>query len=247
MKKVKGVFLTDIHFPDNINLSPVFKFLKDYKPDLVVLGGDIIDAKGLHGVESFKVMDFNKEWYKRDVRLLSTFLAMLQKATNNAKVVFLFGNHEERYDRLMRKYPKTFGGDFDFIRDCAPEGMNIKGIPYGTYKSYFKIGDMIFIHGTVYPDNHAKKYALDNTPYKCMYGHLHHAQMYTTRKSIATTTPKYAVTPGCLCTVTPEWKRGAPNQWLNGFATFTVDGSVVTPNIIFIEKGKFYVGGKCYD
>lgn len=246
MANKKGVFLSDIHMPNHINLKPVLAYLQDLKPDIVILGGDIIDAKGLHGVESFKVTDFKKEWYKRDVKLLKEFLTKLYKLVPKATFIYLEGNHEERYTRLMRKYIDTFGGDFNLLRDACPEGMKVKWIPYGTYKSFYRLGDTVFLHGTVWPDIHAKKYALDHTPYKCIYGHLHHFQAYTTRKSLATMSPRYAVTAGCLTNTAPEWKKGAPNQWINGFISFAMVGSTVTPTVHLIEKGRFYVGPKEY-
>jgi len=247
MSKVKkGVFLSDIHMPDEINLTPVFDYLKDLKPDIVILGGDIIDAKGLHGLDSRPATFFKKSWYKRDVEILKGLLGKIQKIAPKAEVIYLEGNHEERYQRLMKKYPETFGGDFDLVRDAKPKGMKIKWIPYGTYKSFYMLGDTVFLHGTVWPDIHAKKYALDHTPYKCIYGHLHHFQSYTTRKALATMAPRYAVTAGCLSETAPEWKKGAPNQWVNGFISFTLTGKQVLPQIHLIENGRFYVGAKEY-
>jgi hypothetical protein len=44
MKKTKVVIsLFDIHYPFNINLSPVYKFIKEVQPDEIILGGDQID------------------------------------------------------------------------------------------------------------------------------------------------------------------------------------------------------------
>jgi hypothetical protein len=224
MKPLKGIFLTDVHMPEHINLQPIFEYV------------DIIDAKGMHGVESFKVSDFKKEWYLRDVKLLKDFLTKLYSIVPKAKYVYLEGNHEERFIRLMNKYPDTFKGDFNFVRDSVPEGMNLKWISYGNENSFFKLGDTIFIHGHLYPDLHSKRYALDHTPFKCIYGHLHHFQAYTTRASMATRTPRYALTPGCLCHTTPEWKKGAPNQWVNGFLSFIKDGNTVIPTVHMIER-----------
>lgn len=246
MSKLKGVFLSDIHMPDNINLTPVLNYVKDLQPDIIILGGDIIDAKGMHGIESMRADQIDQNWYERDKKLFKDFLSSLQQVAPKARYIYLEGNHEERYSRVMKKYPKVFKGRFNFIRDASPKGLNIKWIPYGTYSSFFRLGDTIFLHGTVWPDIHAKKYALDHTPYKAIYGHLHHFQSYTTRKSLATMTPRYAVTAGCLSHTMPEWKKGAPNQWVNGFISFVYDGKSVLPQVHLIEKGKFYVGNKEY-
>jgi predicted phosphodiesterase len=246
MSKIKGVFLTDTHMPDNINLQPIFNFIKDFKPNVIVLGGDLIDAKGLHGVEGMRADQIDQSWYERDILLLSDFLDTLYSLVPKAEVIYLEGNHETRYKKIMLKYPKVFKGAYDFIRDAAPKKMDIKWIPYATESSFYKLADTIFIHGDAYPDLHAKKYALDYTPFKVIYGHLHHFQAYTTRASMAAREPRYATTPGCLCKVTPEWKRGAPNQWVNGFISFTVDKNKVIPTVHLLDNNKFYVGDKEY-
>jgi hypothetical protein len=124
--------------------------------------------------------------------------------------------------------------------------MNVQWIPYGNYNSFYRLGDTVFIHGTVWPDLHAKKYATDHTPYKCIYGHLHHFQAYTTRKAFATMSPRYALTAGCLSNTTPEWKKGAPNQWINGLISFMYSKGHVIPSVHIIENGKFIAGTKEY-
>ena len=242
MKPLKGIFISDIHFPENIRLQPVFDYIKDYKPDTIIIGGDVIDAKELHGVESMPAKDFKMKWYERDCRYLKDFFLDLKKISS-AKLVFLEGNHEQRYDRLARKYPDAFKRTINLKRDC---GTGIKWIEYGTYKSYYRLGDTVFMHGTVYPDNHAKKYALDHTPLKCVYGHLHHFQAYTTKRAFASSGPRYAITPGCLCTITPEWKRGVPHQWLHGFLSFVIVNGRMIPTVHQIEQGRFYANNKLY-
>lgn len=242
----KGIFLSDVHIPEQINLKPVFKYIEDLKPDYVILGGDIIDAMGLHCSESMRADQVNMDWYERDTNFLKEFLGEIYRIVPKAEVVFLEGNHEERWQRIAKKYPKVFKNVINLKRDSAVKGMNIKWIPYGTYSSYYKLGDTVFIHGTVFPDNHAKKYATDHTPYKCIYGHLHHFQSYTTRKAFSTMSPRYAVTAGCLSKTTPEWKKGAPNQWVNGFISFILDRANIIPSVHLIENGVFMAGSKEY-
>lgn len=247
MPKLHGVFLSDVHMPDNICLDGVFKYLKDLRPDIVILGGDIIDAKGMHGVEQMQASQIKLSWYERDKKLLYDFLTSIKKACSPKDLIFMSGNHSSRYDRVMEKYPDAWGGRFDFEGDVVSRVFpNATCIPYGTYHSYFKLGDCVFKHGTLYPENHAKKYALVGLPNKTIYGHLHHFQAYTYHSDTPTLPPRYAVTAGCLCHTSPEWKRGAPHMWANGFISFVCEDGVTTPTIHLIEKGKFYVGRKEY-
>lgn len=255
-KIIKGVFLSDIHLSDfdpveceSIDLSPIYKYLVDFQPNIIILGGDIIDAKGMHGVESFTPTQFKQEWYLRDCNLLNNFLLNLHNVAPKAEYVYLIGNHEERYDRLIKKYPDLFREKLNLIRDGVPKFIQnkMKVIPYGTYESFYKLGDCMFVHGDIYPDQHAKKYAQAHSPYKVWYGHLHDLQIYSQQVAGPQHVARYAGTAGCLAKRAPEWKKGVMNKWVNGFADFVcIDGvTTVTPHVI--ENGWFYVGGKIYE
>lgn len=253
---VRGVFLSDIHFSDfdpkkceSINLTAIYEYIYHFKPDLIILGGDIVDAKGLHGVESFTPSQFDMAWYKRDCSLLKVFFGLLNRAAGpKTKYVFIAGNHEQRYDRLINKYPKLFAGHINLIRDGVPPELKgrVKYIPYGNYENFYKLGDCLFIHGDVYPDHHSKKYASAYSPYKVCYGHLHSPQIYSAHVAGPKFPARYAVTAGCLSKRGPEWKKGEMNSWVNGFVDFVCINGVTTLTPHFIENGKFYVGAKIY-
>lgn len=239
-----GIFISDIHLPDSIDLKPLLAYVKDTKPSIVILGGDIIDASGLHASESMKAEQVQMSWFKRDVKLASGLIADIRKASPSTNILYLSGNHEGRYGRLQAKFPDLFAESLDF--DGAMRPLVEKYIPYGTADSYVKIGDCVFIHGDIFPDSHAKPYALRYTPNKVIYGHLHHMQAYTTYRALLNESPRYAITAGCLSTLNPEWKKGKPNQWVNGFISFVTDGEVTTPTVHLIERGRFAVGSKVY-
>ncbi len=244
MTRIKhGVFISDIHMPDNIPLKPVLDYIEDVKPSVVILGGDIIDAKGLHASESMKAEQVKLAWFKRDVRLATGLIDAVQKRAS-AEIIYLAGNHENRYERLQLKYPDLFAETLDFEGAIKP--FVTRYVPYATAGSYHKIGDTVFTHGDIFPESHAKPYALRYTPNKVVYGHLHHFQAYTTHRALLNESPRYAVTAGCLSTLNPEWKKGKANQWVNGFVSFITDGRVTTPTVHLIEKGRFAVGGKVY-
>lgn len=250
-KITKGVFISDIHFPFNIKLDGVLAYIKDLRPDVVVLGGDIIDADGTYGVDSWtmdKVEQVGFPAYERDVKLMRGLLDRIDKITPKAKIVFLEGNHEERYQRMFTRYPKALDGKFKFQRDAVPESMKARftWIPYGSYDSFYRLGDAVFTHGTLYPDAHAKKMALCYLPNKTIYGHIHDFQAYTTHNGDPRKPGRYAVTTGCLCGRLPDYKNGQPNKWLNGFTTFACIDGVVTTNSVIIENDKFIAGDKVY-
>jgi predicted phosphodiesterase len=248
MPFTKGIFISDIHMPDNIRLEPIFQYIRDFQPNVIFLGGDIIDAKGMHGVESMRADQVDKSLYERDCLLIQKLFSDLDEVAPKASFVYLEGNHEERYTRLAHKYPKAFPNVFNLERDAIPASLKkrVKWVPYGTYDSYYVIGDTLFTHGNIWPDLHAKAYALRYTPWKVVYGHLHHFQAYTTHRATLDMSPRYAVTAGCLCNLAPDYKKGEAHQWVHGFIDFVSDGKVTVPNPILIQNNQFHVGGKVY-
>lgn len=251
MSKIKrGVFLADLHLPYSINLDGVFEYLRDFKPQTVILGGDIIDADHMHGVDGFTIDKIEREvvgpkgYYARDRKLIQDFVDRLQKSVKNAECVFLEGNHEERYQRIAKRYPESFKGKFDFKRDALPE--KFKWVPYGNYDSFYRVGDTLFTHGTLYPELHSKKYAYFYSPDKVVYGHIHDFQAFTIHRGDPRKPTKYALTGGCLCKLTPEYKKGAPHKWTNGFISFIEQNGIVTPTVHIIEEHGFTVGTKSY-
>jgi len=255
MSKTFGVFLSDVHLPDNIKLNGVFNYIKNLHKKSkkqrakfeLIIGGDIIDSKGMHGIDSVSAQNIKLSWYERDKKLLYDFLTSLKKVCFPNKVIYLEGNHEERYQRIMKRYPDAWGNRFNFDRDVLQKVFpKAIWISYGNYGSYYKLGDCVFKHGTIYPENHAKKYVMIGLPNKTVYGHLHHYQAFTYHSDMPTMPPRYALTGGCLCHLSPEWKAGAPHMWLNGFIEFISENGITTPTVHIIENGKFYVSGKEY-
>ena len=253
-KIIKGVFLSDIHEShldrkksESIDRRGIEKYVADFKPDILILGGDVIDGANLHGVESFSKTSFNPAWYERDKLLLERVIKPLHDTRpRGCRFVFLEGNHEERYTRLARKYVK-YKGQFNFKRDVFDKlDIDVKYVKYAEYGNHYKVGDCIFIHGHIYPTHHAQSYGLQYSPYKVWYGHIHDFQIHSTHTAGPHVKSRYAGTAGCLCKKGPVWKKGIPNKWVNGFASFvSINGvTTVTPHII--EKGWFNVGNKIY-
>lgn len=246
MRVTTGVFLSDIHLPFNIDLSPIFKYIKDLQPDQIILGGDIIDADGTFGIDGWtadKVQSDGIPAFNRDVKLLRKLLQTFQEIAPKAKLIYLEGNHEERYRRPLQRYEELLKGKFDLIKAVEFRG---KWIPYGDYDSFYRVGDMLFTHGTIFPDAHSKKMAMAYLPSKVCYGHIHDFQSYTTHNGDPRKPGRYAVTAGCLCGRLPDYKKGQPNKWVNGFISWACIDGVTTPTPILVENGKFCVGGKVY-
>ena len=105
----KAVVLSDIHIPvaDNAKLALVLRFLKTFKPDVIFLNGDIIDNYSVsrwmkHPSVSFALQD--------EIAATKTFVKDLRRAHPKARIEYVFGNHEARFEAyIVERAPELYG------------------------------------------------------------------------------------------------------------------------------------------
>ncbi len=104
MKKVRTIFLSDIHLGTRAcQADRLLSFLREHDAEYVYLLGDIIDFWSL-GRAIYWPPDHN------------TFIQkMLKRARHGARVVFVPGNHDE----ALREYAGTQFGDIEVVRDAV--------------------------------------------------------------------------------------------------------------------------------
>jgi predicted phosphodiesterase len=242
--KGKGVALFDIHYPehDEAALEVTFEFLKDFKPDWLILGGDqmTLDAISSFNRRKIKLREnkrLKKEYdgFQRDVldRLEEILPAKCKK-------YFIIGNHEYRIDRL-KEYNPTYEGLIE-----VENNLNLKNWIIIPFNNVFNIGDMHFTHGWYYNLHYTKKTVLEAQK-MIFVGHVHIPQTHTA-VSPAYALPKQCVGVGCLCNRNPEYMEDKPNAWVHQFLFWYMfdDGTFTyfQPTII---NGRCIINGKVYD
>src|SRR3990167_7924178 len=118
-------------------------FAKDWKPDVVILGGDILDAgpichhlKGKqHSLEGLRLL--------RDVTELRTHVLAPLEALKAKKLVYICGNHERFLTDLLEDVPGLEGiVSVDSLLKLSEHQWGV--IPQG---GHFKLGKLWFLHG----------------------------------------------------------------------------------------------------
>lgn len=127
----------DIHFgfrntPEGLrtthNAEVMDKWLqivKDANPDIILLGGDMIDVPelGKYAPDSRHFLDT----IQSSIDGLYKYLTMLRADNPNAKIVALQGNHEERFNKIMiRNSPQLFG----VKPACMPQEFSTTAFPF---------------------------------------------------------------------------------------------------------------------
>lgn len=101
----KTVVAGDTQFPfqDDKAISLFIDFLKDYKPDTIILNGDIMD---MFDLSDYDRSPFISEDFEFEVDEARRFFGKLRKASPKAKIIWIYGNHEFRLVRYIYKNAK---------------------------------------------------------------------------------------------------------------------------------------------
>lgn len=213
--------LSDIHLPyyDEQALQAAIAYLKKWKPDTIILNGDIIDAYHLSRFEK----DSRNRSFKYELDMLKEFFNELKRIFKNVHIVFVCGNHESRYEKMiLQRIPELVDlGLFSF--ENVIDARNL-GIEVVSSKRLVMAGKLNIGHGhempvgIAAPVNPARGFFL-KTKANFLGGHFHqhssHMESDINGKQIG------AWSTGCLCDLHPSYMP--INKWSHGFATVEVE------------------------
>ena len=100
-------------------------FIKDKKPDRLILIGDWWDMPSLSSYNTQKEMETLR--YREDIEAGMDALSVIMKGVK-APTYMTFGNHEERINTAIDKDPKLEGTIS--LKDCDVEKHGIKRVPF---------------------------------------------------------------------------------------------------------------------
>lgn len=163
-------FISDVHlrYENKLAVRVAFDFLADYKPDIVLLAGDIYDF--------YEISDFDKS---------PTRVSTLQDEFDEGRyfikaidelapeVHFLIGNHEDRLSRLISRNPGLFKlRSLDIAKAAElPERWHIH-----PSQTHFKLGKLTALHGDIKGIKsavHPARTLFQKLKRSCIFGHFH--------------------------------------------------------------------------
>ncbi len=232
----RGLIIADTHLSANDPVHPSYQlvknFAKDFKPDFVVDLGDTLhlDYFASFNADDIKLLAENS--WEKDVDLVNRELDFWQGVCGTFH--WIQGNHDERTERVAKKAP-FFAESLDYYQRFHLKARGIKF--YRLVQNPLKIGKLSFIHGWYYNKYHTSK-TLDEYGGNIVYGHVHKFQ--TCSKIIkAKNEETQAWSLGCLSDKEPEYKKGQPTNWQNGFAVVYIkdNGTFNLYPINIIKRG----------
>jgi predicted phosphodiesterase len=212
----RNVILSDIHIPfhDDEALSLAIAEAESYRPDGIILNGDIVDFFAVSRWDR----DPRQVNLKREIEQACEFLSYLRGRFPKAQIVWKQGNHEERWEHyLWRKAPEILDlPDFDVAKIFKLDELRISLV---RDKRIIMAGKLPILHGHEYPKgltnpvNQARGMFLRGM--ECaIAGHGHRSSEHAEASLLGKLITCWST--GCLCNLNPDY--AVINKWNHGFA-----------------------------
>ena len=226
---------------DRKALNVALQFAKDFKPDHIILGGDILDCGSVShhnahkpgAIEGFRILEDAKECVNNVINELA--------ALKPKSKVFIKGNHEKWVDDLIETMPALEGiVDIETLLNLG----DWKVVPNG---ESHRLGKLIFVHGDqIKGGEHCAKWATVAYEANVRFGHFHTAQMYSKVSPIDQHGHSGICVP-CLCRKGPKYGGGSPNKWQQGFVYgYLNKDKTFNDYLAIIVDGKATINGVQY-
>lgn len=243
----KSVLLPDIHYPhyEGRVMDAINEFIWNYDPDELVYMGDQVSLDCISGWNKRKPL------LKEGQRLLEEYdgfnkniLRQHEEITrDDIDRVFMIGNHEQRVQWYCEEHPEL-KGFIDIERYLELKDRDYKLVKFN---GVHQIGKLNVIHGFYWNKYHATK-TLEAFEGNVVYAHVHNPQMYAKVSPIDRKGYHTATSLPCICNIKPDYKKNAPNFWINGFGIvehLPATGFFNLYSIIMVE-GAFMFNGLYY-
>lgn len=235
-KKKRYGLLSDIHIPyHNIaSLNAAIEKMLQKDVDAIFFNGDTVDFYKLSKYEQ----DPRKRSFKEELDMTKQFFDSLKKIFD-IPFYFKIGNHEERYEAMLKiKAPEFLGIEEFRLENLLKFGE--KGIELIEDKRVVKAGKLNILHGHEFgrsvfsPVNPARGYYMRSKT-NTICGHNHQTSEHTEPNLNGDIVSVWST--GCLCELHPQYMP--INRWNHGFAIIGLeeDGSFNVENYR-INKGK---------
>lgn len=173
------------------------------QPSIIVLQGDMLDLPAFSKYKKNESMRYQSQ---RSIDYFYGFLARLRDAAPSARIVYLFGNHEARYENSLNDLNDEYSsimlaGTNRKVNSLAfilrLDELNIEYVD--TYNKGVFIRDIEFTHGNLVGANTAGKYLSSNIQ-SVVYGHVHKTELaFRTLHKNGVASTIFAFCPGTIC------------------------------------------------
>jgi UDP-2,3-diacylglucosamine pyrophosphatase LpxH len=228
-------------------VDAVLSFVQDFKPDVLYLGGDMVDcgpishwnARKKLSMEGLRLAD---DFADCKANLIDPLEKMLPRKT---KKYYQIGNHELWIDDFVEEHSGLAGMvSVDSELELRKHDWEI--IAQG---EHLQLGKMLLMHGDTVGKGgeHVAKKAVIDYELSVRFGHFHTFQTYTKTSRADASEVKTGIAVPCLSTRRPGYGKGQPNKWIQGFLWGYVNSDgTFNDYVSIIVRDRFIANGTTY-
>lgn len=213
----------DVHVPfeDPRAVKILKQVAADVQPEVLVCLGDVFD---FFSISDYRPPKSEKKDLQRTLNAGVKHLAEMLEVAQPDRAVYLGGNHDDRWERMMLKarddvrfrqllkIPKI-RRFLEFEQVVGFEELGYEYYPYQEGKNFVLKDVLLITHGE-YANKYAARKHLDVYGMNIIHGHTHQIQNFT-RRTMKGQEAGFSV--GCLCNLNPHYDESVAN-WQHGFA-----------------------------
>lgn len=241
----RTLVLSDIHVPfhDTPALQAVVKSALRWNPDCILLNGDVCDF--------FTISRFDKNpsvtRLRDELNATRQFLHWLRQKFPRARMVYKFGNHDERFSHyLWRKAPELFELEQLWLEnllqlaDKKAGTPGVEGVEFLTNQERITLGHLDVLHGhelgksSIAPPVNPARGTFLKTMECTLSAHLHRSSQHRERSSRGKQIACWS--QACLCGLWPDYAK--VNKWNHGAARVDLHGLDFNVALIDVIEGK---------
>lgn len=231
-KKILVVSDLQIPFHDPEVIPLVYAFARRWKPDTLIVNGDLTDC---YDLSDYDKNPLNVNRLQLEIEGVAEFFGHLRAIPQK---IWLGGNHEYRWKRILWRLQNYGPGVNELLKalmnaaevgedaDAAFRfafGTKAAGVTYWPYGDYISLAEnnLIVTHGFRLSQHsgYSARMHYDRLGRSVIIGHSHRMASYRVTNLRGT---HGAWENGCLCRLDPEY-LSFPN-WQQGFSIVTIDG-----------------------
>lgn len=215
---LKFIVANDFHFPfqDDRAISQFLNFVKKYKPNTVILNGDVLD---FYCLSRFDKNPERLGTLQEELNQVSDFLIKLRNCCKKStQIIYILGNHEDR----LRKYIWTHN-ELAGLDNLKLEKMIDVKTPNVKIVKRFNLGRLLFTHGSIVRKYSGYSANAELEKYKTSgsSGHTHRLGSFFQSGYYGNTEWHES---GCMCKLDAEYLESEPN-WQQGFIVGMIEDS----------------------
>lgn len=245
----------DVHFPfqSDLALSVLTQVARDLQPELLVCLGDIYD---FYSLSDHRPPRSEEKDLQRTLNLGTKHLAEMIEIAEPDRAVYLSGNHEDRWERMMLKaredvrfrellkVPKI-RRSLDFQHLVGFDELGYEFQPYTEGETFVLKDRLVITHGE-FANKYASKKHLNTYGTSVLHGHVHSFQSFT-RRTLKGQEAGWSL--GCLCDLSPHYDNNVAD-WQHGFGIVRFaeigDEWYFDVDPVRVHDGKAIVDGHVY-